>query len=84
MIKYVVSIVSSRAFVATAILGIVVTGCTRDPVSSTAASSAAALASQSVNQQAKAAIYRCPMHSNVTSNRPGKCTECGMNLEKVQ
>ena len=77
-------IVSNRAFVVAAMLGIVVAGCTRDPVSSTAASSAAAPTSQGANQQAKAAIYRCPMHSNVTSNTPGKCTECGMNLEKVQ
>ena len=84
MIKGIVSIVSNRAFVAATMLGLVVAGCTRDPVSSTAASSAAAPASHGANQQATAAIYRCPMHANVTSNRPGKCTECGMNLEKVQ
>ena len=26
-------------------------------------------------------IYSCPMHPEVTSNKPGKCSKCGMNLE---
>lgn len=26
-------------------------------------------------------IYTCPMHPEVTSNHPGKCPKCGMNLE---
>jgi hypothetical protein len=84
MIRNIVSIVSTQALVAAVMLGIVVTGCTRDPVSATAASSAATPASQGANEQAKAAIYKCPMHPNVTSSKPGKCPECGMNLEKVQ
>jgi len=25
-------------------------------------------------------IYYCPMHSEVVSNKPGKCPKCGMNL----
>ena len=25
--------------------------------------------------------YFCPMHSDVTSSEPGKCSKCGMNLE---
>jgi Cu(I)/Ag(I) efflux system membrane fusion protein len=84
MLMDIVSIVSNRALVAAAMLGIVVAGCTHDPVSSTAASSAATPASQGATVRAKAAIYKCPMHPNVTSNKPGKCPECGMNLEKVQ
>lgn len=24
--------------------------------------------------------YSCPMHADVTSNEPGKCTKCGMEL----
>ena len=28
--------------------------------------------------------YTCPMHPEVTSDKPGKCPKCGMNLEKVQ
>jgi hypothetical protein len=26
-------------------------------------------------------IYSCPMHPEVTSNKPGKCPRCGMDLE---
>ncbi len=29
-------------------------------------------------------LYVCPMHPEVTSNKPGKCPKCGMNLEKKQ
>jgi len=25
-------------------------------------------------------LYACPMHPNVTGDKPGKCTECGMDL----
>lgn len=25
-------------------------------------------------------VYICPMHPGVISEKPGKCTECGMNL----
>jgi len=28
----------------------------------------------------QATLYSCPMHSDVTSNQPGKCTKCGMDL----
>jgi len=27
------------------------------------------------------AVYTCPMHSEVKSDKPGKCPKCGMNLE---
>jgi len=27
--------------------------------------------------------YRCPMHPEVISDKPGRCPQCGMNLEKV-
>ena len=30
-----------------------------------------------------AARYQCPMHPEVTSDKPGKCPKCGMDLEKV-
>ncbi len=29
-----------------------------------------------------AAIYTCVMHPEVTSDKPGKCTKCGMELVK--
>ena len=32
--------------------------------------------------KAVGAAYVCPMHPEVTSNEPGKCSKCGMNLKK--
>ncbi len=29
-------------------------------------------------------IYQCEMHAEVTSDKPGKCPKCGMDLEKVK
>ena len=29
-------------------------------------------------------MYRCPMDTEVTSDKPGKCPKCGMDLEKVE
>jgi len=26
--------------------------------------------------------YVCPMHADVTSDKPGKCSKCGMNLKE--
>jgi len=31
----------------------------------------------------KKSIYRCPMDSDVTSDKPGNCPKCGMEMEKV-
>ncbi|MEP7255505.1 MAG: heavy metal-binding domain-containing protein, partial [Ferruginibacter sp.] len=28
------------------------------------------------------AVYSCPMHADVTSDKPGKCSKCGMDLTK--
>jgi transcription initiation factor IIE alpha subunit len=33
---------------------------------------------------AQKAIYHCPMHPEVTSNKPGKCSKCGMELVKIK
>jgi hypothetical protein len=35
----------------------------------------------SVGASQPAAVYTCPMHPEVVSNKPGKCPECGMALE---
>ena len=28
--------------------------------------------------------YVCPMHADVTSDKPGKCSKCGMDLKEKQ
>lgn len=33
---------------------------------------------------AKEAAYKCPMHPEVTSDKPGTCSKCGMELEKQE
>lgn len=33
-------------------------------------------------QKMGAMMYKCPMHPGVTSDKPGKCPKCGMNLVK--
>lgn len=41
--------------------------------------------SNSINKEttSKSPMYACPMHPDVTSDKPGKCLKCGMNLEKT-
>ncbi|MEO5570706.1 MAG: heavy metal-binding domain-containing protein [Bacteroidia bacterium] len=34
------------------------------------------------NNPASAAVYTCPMHPEITSDKPGKCSKCGMDLVK--
>ncbi len=36
---------------------------------------------QTTNEEA---TYVCPMHPEVTSDKPGQCSKCGMDLEKVE
>src|SRR6266540_848698 len=31
-------------------------------------------------QKSERVKYSCPMHPDVTSDKPGKCTKCGMDL----
>lgn len=28
----------------------------------------------------KTTVYSCPMHADITSTKPGKCSKCGMEL----
>ncbi len=34
-------------------------------------------------QTAEKTVYTCPMHSDVVSDKPGKCPKCGMALKAV-
>ena len=47
-------------------------------------SGVAAAQSPQRSQRKRAARYACPMHPEVTSNRPGKCPKCGMALRVVE
>lgn len=38
--------------------------------------------SNSTEQTTGEAIYSCPMHPEVTSDKPGQCSKCGMDLVK--
>ena len=79
------SAITNLTMVGAVWLALVAAGCTRDPGSTAPASAtpSAAPAPQAPTGQAKATVYKCPMHPDVTSDKPGKCSVCGMNLEKV-
>lgn len=32
----------------------------------------------------EAKTYACPMHPEVTSDKPGTCSKCGMDLQEVK
>lgn len=38
----------------------------------------------STKHQMAMPMYQCPMHHEVTSDKPGTCPKCGMNLEKIE
>jgi len=51
------------------------------PAATTDASAPKASAPKPAAQAAPAAqTYYCPMHPEVTSDKPGRCPQCGMNL----
>ena len=35
-------------------------------------------------RQAGETSYVCPMHPKATSDKPGRCPDCGMHLKRVQ
>jgi hypothetical protein len=43
-----------------------------------------AQSAKNTQQKSKTAktVYTCPMHPEVTSDKPGKCPKCGMTLVK--
>lgn len=65
------------------LVGLFSAGC--DPKSGGSPSAAKSVRppAQAAAPQAKGTVYQCPMHPNVTADKPGKCPVCGMNLEPV-
>lgn len=41
-----------------------------------------AAAQPAAGHESHAAVYVCPMHPDVTSDKPGTCPKCGMELVK--
>jgi Cu(I)/Ag(I) efflux system membrane fusion protein len=58
-------------------------GCSREPVDEPAATLANGASSVAAHEHAKA-LYHCPMHPNVVSDRPGHCPICGMELVRSE
>lgn len=56
--------------------------CTSTPGAGRAQSKAAGAQRESSDK--KVTSYACPMHPRVTSRRPGRCPECGMDLRPVE
>jgi len=48
-----------------------------------AAEKAPSKAKARLKKRKLAALYQCPMHPEVTSDKPGKCPKCHMDLEKA-
>ena len=74
---------------AAALSGLFGMGCTHNqasPASNSAAEVPAPVGvatSQDPNEAKKEVVYRCPMHPEETSDKPGKCSRCGAELVAV-
>lgn len=62
-------------------MGVVLTGAS---LSAQEAKKAKAPAKKTAEATVPAAVYSCPMHPEVTADKPGKCPKCGMFLEKKE
>lgn len=47
----------------------------------TCSASFAQKAKQNIVDTSKRVLYTCPMHPDITSNKPGTCSKCGMELQ---
>ena len=56
--------------------------CSKDGAKMDTTSAKACCKKDADKNSSTAATYACPMHKNITSDKPGKCSECNMDLEK--
>ncbi|MFA4907737.1 MAG: heavy metal-binding domain-containing protein [archaeon] len=69
-----------------AIIALVFTNCARSSKTEqkTGVSDTTMQSNDSTHHQMAMPMYQCPMHHEVTSDKPGTCPKCGMNLEKIE
>ncbi|HTI90521.1 MAG TPA: heavy metal-binding domain-containing protein [Puia sp.] len=65
------------------ILSIFFYACSDNTTSKAPLPDSSAMAKDSSMKQS-AAVYTCKMHPEVTSDKPGKCPKCGMDLVKKE
>jgi len=65
------------------ILGVVFVSCknSENKTDGATSDSAKAVAAAPKDSTASKAVYTCPMHPEVISDKPGQCPKCGMDLE---
>lgn len=71
-----------RLWIAAAFLLLTLAGCTSSstPAPETPSPAAVVTPAAPAAPAAGAVVYTCPMHPEVTSNKPGKCPKCNMDL----
>jgi len=64
-------------------LGVAIISCknSENKTDATTADTTKTAAAAPKDSTATKAIYVCPMHPEETSDKPGKCPKCGMDLE---
>ena len=65
------------------ILSIVFYACSNNTTGKASLPDSSAMVKDSSIKQT-AAVYTCKMHPEVTSDKPGKCPKCGMDLVKKE
>src|SRR5882757_5144788 len=65
-----------------AIFSIAFTACANNTNSKAALPDSSATTKDTSAVKQTAAVYTCKMHPEVTSDKPGKCPKCGMDLVK--